>query len=43
MDALDRLDQALSRIEAAARPTVPAEAVTRLDAVIARLRAGLEG
>lgn len=45
---LDRLEQALSRIEsvAATRPAAPAaippEALARLDAVIGRLRAGLD-
>lgn len=51
MESLDRLEQALARIEAdhAARatlpppPSVPPQLAARLDAVIARLRAGLEG
>lgn len=42
-EAMDRLERALGRIEAAKpRPAVPPELTARLDAVIARLRAGLE-
>jgi len=43
IDAMDRLERALDRIEAHPRPSpVIAEVATRLDAVIARLRAELE-
>ena len=43
IDAMERLERALDRIEAQARPS-PAmvEVAARLDAVIARLRAELE-
>lgn len=47
IDALERLDRALDRIEAGARQPAAAdplltEVAARLDAVIARLRAELE-